>query len=166
MIKFCIFNISQNKINKLQPDAIILSPQEAPWWVYPESRLSKIKRLVRSFNIPTLGICGGHQLLIMSYGGEVAPIRGTKRGKTYEGRIAEKGFIKIRHFREPEIFKNIPVESFFYESHTEEAKNVPDEFQLMAFGEGITQIQGVKHISKPLYGVQFHPENYNAEYPY
>lgn len=156
-------SVSNSMIDELKPDAIILSPQGTPWWNYPKQPLLEIMSVVRELKLPTLGICGGIQLLNMAYGGEVAPIKGDKKGKTYSGFPAEKGFMRIKIVGKSKLLQGIPLESYFYEAHREEVKIVADELKIIARGQ-MSPIQAVEHIIKPIYGVQFHPESYNTQY--
>jgi GMP synthase (glutamine-hydrolysing) len=52
----------------------------------------------------------------------------------------------------------------FYESHYCEIKALPPNFQLLA-STPECRIQAMKHRARPLYGVQFHPEDYSDRFP-
>lgn len=165
IVLFHYHRVSKSTILEIKPDAVILSPQGTPWWNYPKEQLSEIMSVVRELELPTLGICGGHQLLAMSYGGEVAPIQGMKKGKSYSGFPAEKGFNKIKLIKESKLLKKISPKSYFYESHHEEVKKIPNEFKIIACCGQKSLIQVIEHESKPIYGVQFHPEVFTEQYP-
>ncbi len=51
------------------------------------------------------------------------------------------------------------------EWHYCEVKKLPPEFVLLASNENC-RIQAMRHASRPLYGVQFHPESYVETYPH
>jgi GMP synthase (glutamine-hydrolysing) len=48
-------------------------------------------------------------------------------------------------------------------SHNDEVTRIPDNFELLASSESC-EIQAMKHIEKPFYGLQFHPEVEHTEY--
>jgi GMP synthase (glutamine-hydrolysing) len=51
-----------------------------------------------------------------------------------------------------------------WHSHFDEVKNLPDGFRLTASNESCP-IQAMEHTSRPLYGVQFHPELFDSDHP-
>jgi GMP synthase (glutamine-hydrolysing) len=50
------------------------------------------------------------------------------------------------------------------ESRHEIVKSLPDGFDLVAKSE-TSEIATMRHKSRPLYGIQFHPERYTKENP-
>jgi GMP synthase (glutamine-hydrolysing) len=44
-------------------------------------------------------------------------------------------------------------------------KELPENFQLTASNE-TCRIQAMQHTTRPLFGVQFHPELFDAEHPH
>ena len=65
--------------------------------------------------------------------------------------------------RENEIFEGVPEKSTVWESHNDEVKKIPDNFEILAESENC-KIQAMKHNKKPFYGLQFHPEVEHTEY--
>ena len=109
-----------------------------------------IKRF--SPEIPMLGVCLGHQAIGEAFGGEVirAP-RGVMHGKT--SRIAHDG---------SGLFAGItsPVEVMRYHSLVIRGSSVPRDLKVTATAtDDATEIHAVEHVSRPVYGVQFHPES-------
>jgi GMP synthase-like glutamine amidotransferase len=147
------------------PKAIILGGQKTPWTQYPNEKLNKIYATIQNIKVPLLGICGGHQLIALAYGSTVAPIKvldATKPG--YEGCWREKGYVKINTVKANDpIFTNINAEFQGYENHCDEVKSIPSGFISIATGSDC-KIQGFKHASKPIYGVQFHPEVFDSSH--
>ncbi len=115
-------------------------------------RTGNCELYVKELDVPILGICLGHQLIAKVFGGEV--------GKGKVGGYAE---VKIKVVEEDEIFEGIPKEFRAWASHMDEVKKLPKDFKLLAKSE-ICEIEAMRHRSKPIYGVQWHPEVYHTEY--
>lgn len=104
-------------------------------------------------NIPVLGICYGAQLTAKNFGGKVE--KSNKR---------EYGRAKLELLKEDVLFEAIENHSQVWMSHSDTVTKLPDGFELLAITESIP-VAGFKsnHTStKPLYGIQFHPEVYHS----
>lgn len=93
---------------------------------------------------PILGICFGHQLI----------------GHTLWSSYSVGDFIKgdnaiVTLSRDEPLFKDVK-KKIFRENH-EEHITLPPEFLLLAYSKNCRN-EAMKHRSKPIYGVQFHPE--------
>ena len=100
-------------------------------------------------NLPVLGVCLGHQGIAYSFGGVV------NRAKVpMHGRLSA-----VSHTNEG-LFQNIPQETNVvrYHSLVVENETLPPELRVTAWTSD-NVIMGLQHISKPIYGVQFHPES-------
>lgn len=121
-------------------------------------------RLVINRQLPILGICRGHQLINIAFGGTLFQDIYVQNDKTlhqhsqqtpreypsHSVRIAEgKHFLK-------EIYKE--TETLFVNSfHHQAIKEVAPEFISVAEAtDGINE--GIAHVEKQIYGVQWHPE--------
>jgi len=58
---------------------------------------------------------------------------------------------------EDDLFKGLPETLVAWESHNDEVLELPPDFVALAHSDNC-RIQAMKHNSKPLYGLQFHPE--------
>jgi len=102
---------------------------------------------------PMLGICLGHQALAEAYGGTVTHAPELMHGKTSS----------VRHGG-TDVFRGLtsPVTATRYHSLAAVSDTIPAELEVTARTEsGI--IMGLKHVSAPLSGVQFHPESVLTE---
>jgi GMP synthase (glutamine-hydrolysing) len=146
-------------INGMHPRAVVLSPQQDPWWTYSEEELKRLSEVVRGMTVPILGICGGHQFLALAFGGKVAPIKGEPGPDGYTGLLREKGLVQVVLVaRSPLLGRRAVGDKLLVvENHVEEVKEVPAEFGLVATGE-VCRVQFMQHRSRPIHGVQFHPE--------
>lgn len=148
----CDTRIIQNTtpIIELDCDALVLSGG-APRIAWESPRLGSCMEYVKTFKGPILGICVGHQLMAVYYGGKAGP-----------SNVPEYGLAKIRVIEEDDLFKGIPREFLAWESHNDEVKEVRD-FSILAQSDN-SPIQAIKHMSKPHYGIQFHPEVTNTQF--
>jgi len=111
-----------------------------------------VVNLVRNSDLPTLGICFGHQLLCWSLGAEV----GRRKHEAF------KGFAKIRVLVPDGLFSGSEKDSTvpLAENHYDYVKKRSLDkagFVLLADSRSC-KVEAVRHKSKPFYGVQFHPE--------
>lgn len=99
--------------------------------------------------IPILGVCLGHQGIVAAFGGRVVRAKQAMHGKTSW----------VHHDGDP-IFREIPraFEAMRYHSLIAEAESLPSCFRITAKTWDET-IMGVRHLTHPIHGVQFHPES-------
>lgn len=102
-------------------------------------------------NKPILGICLGHQLIAHEFDGVVE-----------KGANAEYGVAKIFVDKEKGLLEHLPKEFTAWVSHFDEVKKIPYGFQATAHSEAC-KVEGMESLSKPIYGVQFHPEVWHTE---
>lgn len=109
-------------------------------------RTGNCQSYVRELEIPILGICLGHQLMAVAYGGSVG------RGKY--GGFAE---VEVEILDENDILRGMAPKTITWASHSDEVEIMPQSFIRLARSK-ICEVEAMKHKSKPLYGVQWHPE--------
>jgi anthranilate synthase component 2 len=129
------------------PALIVLSPGPSD----PEHAgicLDLVRRAAE-VRLPLLGICLGHQTIGQAFGGAVVKHAAPMHGKTSA----------IRHFGEG-LFAGLPspLTATRYHSLIVSKDRLPDCLMITAESEdGV--IQGLRHKSLPIEGVQFHPES-------
>ncbi|KUK00834.1 MAG: GMP synthase [glutamine-hydrolyzing] subunit A [Methanobacteriaceae archaeon 41_258] len=101
---------------------------------------------IRDIKLPILGICLGHQLMALAFNGRV----GSAEAEEYAQ-------IEIEILDEDDIFKGLGSHMSVWASHKDEVKILPEDFKVLA-RSSICEIEAMKHVKRPLYGVQFHPE--------
>lgn len=106
---------------------------------------------VKNLEIPILGICLGHQIIAQTYGAEI----GAAGAESYAK-------IKLDIIDENDIFRGLGHEMEVWASHKDEVKTLPEGFKLLATSS-ICSVEAMKHESKPIYGIQFHPEVHHTE---
>jgi anthranilate synthase component 2 len=112
--------------------------------------LKHLAQLPADEQIPTLGVCLGHQAIGAAFGGEVIRAPKLMHGKTSE--IAHDGRT---------IFKELPqpMTCTRYHSLIVREDSVPDTLEVSARVAGESTIMGLRHKTLPIEGVQFHPES-------
>ena len=98
--------------------------------------------------IPTLGVCLGHQAIVVAYGGKVDLAPQLKHGKTSD----------IRH-DDTALFQGLSNPFVATRYHSLAAETLPDSLIANAWSMDDDIVQGIRHTELPLYGVQFHPES-------
>jgi GMP synthase (glutamine-hydrolysing) len=137
-------------VNEIDADALVLSGG-APRIAWESPKLGNCTEYFDHFRGPILGICVGLQLMAIHFGGKAGP-----------SEIPEYGLSKLRVIEEDDLFRGLPREFLVWESHNDEVKEAAD-FSVLAMSENC-RVQAVKHVGKPLYGLQFHPEVNNTEH--
>ena len=140
--------VTIDDIGALQPDAIVVSPGPcAP--AQAGVSVEAIRRWGRE--IPTLGVCLGHQAIGEAYGGKVVRAKRVMHGKT--SLVAHSG---------THLFHGLPtpLEVMRYHSLVVEPSSLPAELEILAHAvDDPTELHAVRHREFPVYGVQFHPES-------
>jgi GMP synthase (glutamine-hydrolysing) len=110
--------------------------------------------MIGKLHVPILGICYGHQLIGAAFGSRVIDLGQTIRA------------MKDVNIVSPDpIFDNIPNPVRVSESHRQGLSKLPDGFNLLA-ESSTSKVEAMVHHTRPIYGVQFHPERWNEKYPY
>ena len=97
--------------------------------------------------MPTLGVCLGHQAIVEAFGGEVGYARELLHGKASPVRHDGTG-----------LFSGLPQPFDAGRYHSLAATRVPDELEPTAFADD-GEVMAVRHRTLPVVGVQFHPES-------
>ncbi|HWL40751.1 MAG TPA: aminodeoxychorismate/anthranilate synthase component II [Gemmatimonadaceae bacterium] len=101
--------------------------------------------------IPTLGICLGHQAIGEAFGGRVVRARKIMHGRTSLITHDSVG-----------LFDGLPnpLEVMRYHSLVIEPRSMPPELEIVARSvDDPTEIHAIRHGVHPIWGVQFHPES-------
>lgn len=160
-------NISPEHVKTLSPTHIILSGQSHPWDRYSADSVAGVFYVIRHAPQPILGVCGGQQQMALAFGAPVGLIKRIGPGEGYSGALRERGFctVDLDSNAGNGIFLELPKTITVWESHCDEVKALPPDFVCTATNE-VSRIQAMQHSSRPLFGVQFHPELFDEEHPH
>jgi len=143
------------RVTESQPDLVILTGSSA---LLSKPRTRELFQpemdLVRKAEFPVLGICYGHQVIGSAFN---APMRDL-------GQML-RGYEKIDIVKKHPLFEGLPSEIVVAESHRQELTKIPEGFQHLAQST-TSKVEAMAHRSRPIYGVQFHPERSNDEHPH
>jgi anthranilate synthase component 2 len=134
----------------LKPDAVLLSPGPCT----PNEAgicLDLLKNAPE--DLPIFGVCLGHQAMGQAFGGEVVRAKTLMHGKTspihHEGKSVFAGLDE-------------PFTAARYHSLAVKRETLPDVLEVTAWTED-GEIMGLSHKTRPIHGVQFHPESIATE---
>ena len=134
----------------MQPEAILLSPGPC---TPNEAGICLELISAADPSMPILGVCLGHQSIGQAYGGEVVRAQALMHGKTSQIHHDGKG-----------LFKGLPnpFTATRYHSLAVSRETLPDDLEVTAWTDD-GEIMGFQHKTRPVYGVQFHPESIATE---
>ncbi|MCL4677046.1 MAG: aminodeoxychorismate/anthranilate synthase component II [Alphaproteobacteria bacterium] len=139
--------VTAQQVLEEEPDAIVISPGPSD----PDHAgicLELIRKTAET-DIPLFGVCLGLQSMAQAFGGRVIRAPKPMHGKT--SMIAHEG---------KTLFKGLPnpLEVTRYHSLIAERETLADCLEITAeTQDGL--IMGLSHRTKPVHGVQFHPES-------
>jgi len=141
------FDISLENLTKLNPKGIIFSG--GPSSVYDSGAPIPDKKIFQ-LNVPILGICYGHQIIVNNFGGKI------KRANK------EYGSSVLTIDSNSDILNGIGDSVRAWMSHGDEAENVPDGFEIIGHTES-SRSAAIANKQKTVFGIQFHPEVVHTE---
>lgn len=132
------------------PDGVLLSPGPCT----PTEAGATLAILAElSDDVPILGVCLGHQAIAQAFGGRVVRAARPMHGKTsrveHDGRSLFEGV--AQHFVAAR-----------YNSLVVEPQTLPSSLHISAWTEE-GEVMALRHRTRPLEGVQFHPESALSE---
>ncbi len=146
--------VTLKQVQNLNPDRIVISP--GPGNPEDEKYFGVCSGILRQISrkIPTLGVCLGHQGIIIAFGGKIVSARRIMHGKTSTIKHDGKG-----------VFKDVqnPFTATRYHSLTGDQNTIPSCLEVTAMSTDDGEVMGIRHIKFPIEGVQFHPESILCE---
>ncbi len=136
------WNISSSKIISYKPKGIIISNGPGD----PKMCSSTIETVLKLFNspLPMLGICLGNQIIALAAGGDTYKLKFGHRGQN-------KGCTEVDT---KQTFITSQNHGYGIKSNTLDKTG----FKTWYINSDDNTIEGIKHESKPIIAVQFHPE--------
>lgn len=131
---------SAEEVLDYNPDGVILSngpgdPKDAPYGAKTaEGLIGKV---------PLFGICLGHQLLAIAFGGDTFKLPFGHRGSNHPVKDVEKGKVYITSQNHGFAVK---------------AESLPGELKITHYNLNDGTVEGLRHVKLPVFSVQYHPE--------
>ncbi|OQR96730.1 anthranilate synthase, partial [Thraustotheca clavata] len=139
------------------PKNIVLSP--GPGHPGKASDFGLCRYAIEEADVPVLGVCLGHQGIAQVYGGTVTYAPYVMHGRT--------STIKPVNTAMESLFFGMPMSFDVVRYHSLIVKNpLPSCLQVLATSSEPELIMALRHVSKPQFGVQFHPESVCSEFGY
>ena len=138
-------------LKELDLDGLVLSGG-APRIGLSSDKMGNNKEYLQEAGFPMLGICAGHQFMAMVFGGKAAP-----------SEVPEFGKAELFVDDQNSLFRGLPNKFNVWESHNDEVVELPKDFKILAHSKDC-KVQAMRHNSRPLFGLQFHPEVENTEH--
>lgn len=143
--------ITTAEVIAAEPEAIVLSPGPC---TPNEAGICLDLIMQASAAIPMLGVCLGHQAIGQAFGGDVIrapqPVHGKLSEMSHEGKGIFRGI-------------NTTFRATRYHSLVVDRATLPDELAVTAQTKD-KLIMAIEHKSRPVHGVQFHPESIASEH--
>jgi anthranilate synthase component 2 len=142
--------ISVEQALGLKPQGVLLSPGPC---TPNEAGICLGLLAAAPADLPIFGVCLGHQAMGQAFGGKVVRARELMHGKT-----------SLIHHTGQGVFAGLknPFTATRYHSLCIEKATAPEVLEVTAWTDD-GEIMGVQHRTRPIHGVQFHPESIATE---
>ena len=111
-----------------------------------DKKAPTLNKALLNFEVPILGICYGHQLLVKHYQGKIADLQ-----------IGEYGVAELKLKKENILWKGLAKKFMVWMNHQDQIQKLPSELTSIASTNN-SQVAAFCHKTLPHYGLQFHPE--------
>jgi para-aminobenzoate synthetase len=131
-------------------DNVVVSP--GPGTPEHEADLGRCRELIARCELPLLGVCLGHQAIAHLHGAKVARADEPRHGRTSPVEHTGTG-----------LFAGLPSPFRAVRYHSLTVTDLPESLEATAWTpDGV--LMGLRHRTKPWWGVQFHPESIRTEH--
>ena len=131
-------------------DNVLISP--GPGSPDRASDFGLCARIIAADRLPLLGVCLGHQGLGHAFGAKVV-----RAAEPRHGRLSA-----VTHSGD-DLFEGLPSPFEAVRYHSLVVEDLPEELEATAWAaDGV--LMGLRHRTRPLWGVQFHPESISTEH--
>ena len=136
------FDFDFVELRKLKPDGIFLSNGPGDPMATYNSIKSNFDNIL-TLNIPIFGICIGHQLLAIAFGAKTKKMEQGHRGGNHP--VINLSNKRVEITSQNHGFKVVD-------------ENLPSELRVTHKSLFDKSIEGLEHVTKPIFSVQYHPE--------
>lgn len=138
-------------LEELDVDGLVLSGG-APRIATDAPKLGRTGDYLDHAKFPIYGICVGCQFIALHAGGSAGPADLPAYGK-----------IECVVDVADDLFRGLPERFVVWQSHNDEIKNLPGEYETLAHSDGCA-VEALRHRTRPIFGTQFHPEVEHTEH--
>ncbi len=170
---------SPEYVAAIGPAAIFITGFGHSWGTVKVADLYAVNDLLHTTDVPVWGSCGGHQLIAFCFSRnlreaerlEDEPMRWLRPGEPDRGPVSynpgyylASGFFDIEVVKDDPIFAGLGPTFRVHEGHYCEVKELPPDFEHLAASQDC-RLEVIRHRHRPIYGAQFHAENWVDAYP-
>ena len=116
-----------------------------------DANAPRLHQRILEVNLPILGLCYGHQLLAQITGSKVEPAA-----------CKEYGIAQVAIDKPVGVLEGLSESEQVWMSHGDTVFSPPPEFEALAHTENCP-VAAFRHKTKPIYGLQWHPEVIHTE---
>ncbi len=164
-------DVSPGWVERTAPSSLVIGGNTTDWADFDPTTLDGLFATIRAAPVPMLGICAGHQLIGRAHGAAWGPLEMLQPGEVDPdpefgpGRRKERGFLPVAVDSRSPIFHDMAKPLIVFQHHYWQLVDVPAGFTVRAHSAS-TGIQAIERLDRPVFGVQFHPERYDAAHPH
>ncbi|MFI9814338.1 aminodeoxychorismate synthase component I [Saccharothrix variisporea] len=126
-------------------DNVVISP--GPGRPQNRADFGLCRAVVEHGDLPLLGVCLGHQGLCLAHGATVELV------------TPRHGVVDLVRHTGVDLFAGLPSPLPVVRYHSLAVTDLPPELEPIAWSDSEDVLMGVRHRSRPMWGVQFHPES-------
>jgi GMP synthase (glutamine-hydrolysing) len=151
--------------------AIVIGGNTTDWGEFDFAELAGLLEVIRAAPAPILGICAGHQLIGYAHHAKWGSLGPLQQGEIdpdprfAPGQRKQRGFIRVQLDLRCPLFCGMDATADLFHSHYWQLEDVPPGFAVRASSPW-SAIQAIECLDRPVFGVQFHPERYDAAHPH
>jgi GMP synthase-like glutamine amidotransferase len=162
--------ISPELVEREKPSALVIGGNVTDWAAYGWANLAGLLATIRTAPVPILGICAGHQLIGHAHGAAWGPLGRLQPGEVdpdpafAPGQRKECGFLPVEVDPRCPIFHDVAPVAILFQHHYWHLEETPTGFVTRARSPW-SPVQAIERLNRPVFGVQFHAERYDADHP-
>ena len=168
---FAFAAVSPVRIAQSPPAAIVIGGNTTDWSEFDFAELAGVLEIIRTAPAPILGICAGHQLIGYAHDVKWGPLGPLQHDESdpdprfAPGQRKQRGFLRVRLDSRCPLFRGLGATADLFHSHYWQLEEAPPGFAVRASSPW-SPIQAIERLNRPVFGVQFHPERYDAAHPH